>query len=250
MKNITKDFILSPNFNARPKPAIITTIVIHHTVISYAKTIELFQQTASKVSAHYVINLDGETVQMVNTNHRAWHAGKSSWRGNTDINSQSIGIELVNTGVEPFTNPQIDSLIELCKNLIAIYPTIEHRNIVGHADVAIGRKIDPNKHFPWNKLWDAEIGIYPQINGFHHPIPLNSRELLHLQKRLRSYGYGTEITGVLDKQTQSSINAFKQHFCSHNFQENGKNHWTEEDDKRLEEILDLAACRGAVTTTT
>lgn len=135
-------------------------VIIHHTSqVSVAQTIRTFQVPHSKVSSHYVIGKDGQIIQMLNDYDRAWHAGKSKWGSNTDINSSSIGIELDNNGRDAFPEAQIKSLLILLDTLKSKY-LIPQLNFIGHADIAPTRKNDPNVHFPWKKLADNGFGIW------------------------------------------------------------------------------------------
>ncbi len=144
------------NFNLR-KP---NYVVIHHTAQnSVEQTLRTFTLPRTQVSAHYVVSRDGETYQMLGDMYRAWHAGVGSWGGNTDINSSSIGIELDNDGFEEFSEEQIKSLLKLLEVLKKKYNIPAH-NFIGHSDLAPGRKVDPNPHFPWKKLAEKGFGIW------------------------------------------------------------------------------------------
>lgn len=150
----------SPNFGDRrgghEKPSM---IIIHYTGMKTGEeALERLCDLKSEVSAHYLIEEDGRLFQLVDDDKRAWHAGVSAWAGETDINSASIGIELVNPGHEwgyrAFPDVQIDVLIDLCRDLICKY-NIAPERILGHEDVAPGRKQDPGELFPWDKLKTA-----------------------------------------------------------------------------------------------
>ncbi|MBC3846085.1 N-acetylmuramoyl-L-alanine amidase [Winogradskyella echinorum] len=148
--------IESQNFSLR-KP---NFIVIHHTdQDSCEETYRTFALKQTQVSSHYVICDDGTVTQMLNDMLRGWHAGNSSWRSVTDLNSVSIGIELDNDGEEPFSYAQINNLIWLLENLTEKY-NIPKQNIIGHADVAPGRKTDPSALFPWKILAESGFGIW------------------------------------------------------------------------------------------
>ena len=149
----------SPNFNERALP--ISMLVLHYTGMKdAASAIERMTSADGGVSAHYCIAEDGEIVQMVREEDRAWHAGKSYWCEITDVNSASIGIELVNPGHEwgyrPFPGPQIAALVPLVSELVQLYH-IEPCHVVGHSDVAPARKEDPGELFPWDRL--AKLGL-------------------------------------------------------------------------------------------
>ena len=157
----------SPNFNERKCP--VSMIVLHYTVIPTCEEalVRLSETTnaAGKVSAHYLVDRDGSIYNLVDESKRAWHAGLGSWAGLDDINSRSIGIEIVNVGLtedgnrEPFPNAQIYAVIKLCKDIQTRY-NISPCNIVGHSDVAPARKQDPGEAFPWKTLAEAGVGIW------------------------------------------------------------------------------------------
>ncbi|WP_460923491.1 N-acetylmuramoyl-L-alanine amidase [Pontibacter brevis] len=135
-------------------------VVIHHTAQnSTEQTLKTFTEPATQVSAHYVIGKNGQVYHMLNDYLRAWHAGAGKWGNNTDLNSSSIGIELDNNGEEPFTEPQINSLLKV----LAILKKTHHistANFIGHSDIAPVRKVDPNPTFPWKLLAENGYGLW------------------------------------------------------------------------------------------
>lgn len=150
----------SPNFSDRRLGLNIQYIVIHYTEMkSGSASLQRLCDPAYEVSCHYLIDEDGSVFQLVAENKRAWHAGKSFWKGQTDLNSLSIGIELQNRGhpahLPPYPDVQINSLIVLLKDLTQRY-SLNSSHILGHSDIAFERKQDPGEHFPWafvmNKL--------------------------------------------------------------------------------------------------
>jgi N-acetylmuramoyl-L-alanine amidase len=192
---ISTEWISSVNFNLR-KP---NFIIIHHTAQdSLAQTIKTFTLTKPQVSAHYIIADDGRVVQMVNDYLRSWHGGNSIWGKNTDINSASIGIELDNNGVEPFSDKQIISLLALLKKLKKDY-TIPTQNIIGHSDIAPARKKDPSALFPWKLLALNGFGVWP--DDVLELAPTN----FNIEQGLRIIGYNT-------KNLPAAITAFKLHY--------------------------------------
>ncbi|MEL1242585.1 N-acetylmuramoyl-L-alanine amidase [Flavobacterium flavipallidum] len=192
---IHTEWISTVNFNLR-KP---NFIIIHHTAQdSLQQTTKTFTKTTSQVSAHYVIADDGHVVQMLNDYLRAWHAGISSWGRNTDINSSSIGIELDNNGVEPFSEAQITSLMALLSKLKKDY-NIPTQNIIGHSDIAPSRKKDPSALFPWKTLAENGFGIWKD-----DVLPLAPLEF-NPELALRVIGYNT-------KNLNAAITAFKLHY--------------------------------------
>ncbi len=149
----------SPNYNERLLP--ISIVVLHYTGMQDGPSaIERLTSAESKVSSHYVVAEDGQILRLVPENLRAWHAGKSHWRDITDVNSASIGIEIVNPGHEfgyrPFPRPQMESVCRLVGEIVKRY-NIEPANVVGHSDIAPARKDDPGELFDWEML--AKLGL-------------------------------------------------------------------------------------------
>lgn len=184
------------NFNLR-KP---NFVIIHHTAQdSCAQTLRTFTLSRTSVSAHYVVCKDGTLHHMLNDYLRAWHGGISKWGGLTDLNSASIGIELDNNGFQPFTEPQMASLLVLLDTLKKRYD-IPAANFIGHGDIAPTRKNDPNIYFPWKRLAGRGFGLwYDDTTGVMVPENFN-----HLQA-LRIVGYDL-------RDTTAAIRAFKRHF--------------------------------------
>lgn len=144
-------FIGSPNFE-RAKLRNIKYLIIHYTGMKNQKAaIKRLQSRVAKVSCHYLISKIGTIYQMVEDHNIAWHAGKSKWGADINLNSKSIGVELVNNGKEIFPKSQINSLIKLIKELKKKHK-IKINNILGHQDIAPGRKNDPGPLFPWSIL--------------------------------------------------------------------------------------------------
>ena len=185
------------NFNLR-KP---NFVIIHHTAQkSCPQTLQTFTtDTGRQVSAHYVICKDGTVHHMLNDYLRAWQAGVSKWGNITDVNSISIGIELDNNGKEPFTDPQIKSLLYLLAKLKTTYG-IPAANFIGHADIAPTRKDDPSVFFPWKELADKGYGLwYGDTTGVCLPAGFSSLTALRL--------IGYDI-----RDSSAAVRAFKRHF--------------------------------------
>jgi len=192
---ISTEWISTVNFNLR-KP---NFIILHHTAQdSLAQTLKTFTVEKTQVSAHYIIAENGRVVQMVNDYLRAWHGGNATWGRNTDINSASIGIELDNNGIKPFTDQQIISLLALLTKLKKDY-NIPTQNIIGHSDIAPTRKKDPSALFPWKLLAVNGFGIWP--DEVLEPAPAD----FNVEQGLRIIGFST-------KNLQSAIMAFKLHY--------------------------------------
>ena len=163
MPPITDTF--PPNYGPRPDGTAVDMLVLHYTGMrDAAAALDRLTDPDAEVSAHYLIEEDGTIHRLVAEDRRAWHAGVASWRGHTDINDRSIGIELVNPGHEfgyrPFPEPQMAALIALSTDILARHP-IPARNVVGHSDVAPTRKQDPGELFDWPRLAAAGIGLWP-----------------------------------------------------------------------------------------
>lgn len=184
------------NFNMR-KP---NFVIIHHTAQnSCDQTLRTFTLPRTAVSAHYVICRDGTVHHMLNDYLRAWHGGIARWGNTTDINSTSIGIELDNNGFEPFSEAQINSLLQVLASLKKKHG-IPTANFIGHGDIAPTRKNDPNWRFPWKTLADNGFGYwYSDTTNVNVPMGFD-----HLQA-LRVIGYDM-------KDTSAAIVAFKRHW--------------------------------------
>ncbi len=215
--------VASPNFGRRL--ADIDMIVLHYTGCSSAEAALLWMCSPdSQVSAHYLVDEDGEIVQLVDEGARAWHAGVAHWAGVDDINSCSIGIEIDNFGHElnplpPYPDKQIQALEELCGDIMARHGIAAHR-VIGHSDVAPARKSDPGEHFPWERLARAGIGAWVEAAGGEEgkagkvvARPGDEGEVVRrVQDDLRRLGYGLEASGVFDERTEAVVRAFQRHW--------------------------------------
>jgi N-acetylmuramoyl-L-alanine amidase len=219
---IVADIVPSPNHDERKQSRVPDMIVLHYTGMQTGMAaLERLCAANSKVSSHYVVFEDGRIVQCVPEELRAWHAGVSSWAGETDINSCSIGIEIVNPGHD-FGYPnyplrQIAAVISLCRSILTRRGPINSDRILAHSDVAPGRKQDPGEKFPWELLSESNIGHWVR------PAPLNldgaslnpgehGDAVTRMQRALKGYGYGIEETGTYDDATRDVITAFQRHF--------------------------------------
>lgn len=188
-------FVGTTNFSLR-KP---NFVVIHHTAQdSCAQTLRTFTLPRTQVSSHYVVCREGVVFHMLNDYFRAHHAGVSRWGNNTDLNSSSIGIEVDNNGSEPFSDQQINSLLDLLGRLKRTY-NIPQANFMGHADVAPGRKVDPSRFFPWQKLAENGYGYWYDTTNLTVPADFNPIQAL------RIIGYNIKDTGI-------AIQSYKIHF--------------------------------------
>ena len=158
-------------------------IVLHYTAMQSAQAaLERLCDETTEVSAHYIIAEDGTTWQMVDEAARAWHAGAGEWRGVTDINSRSIGIELANRGDHPFSEPQMQALEALMQGIMARW-VIRPEGVIAHSDMAPGRKCDPGSRFDWRRLALQGLAHWPQKSA---PQVVNPDQF---RCNLRAYGY-------------------------------------------------------------
>ncbi len=210
------DVVPSPNFEKRPDNINPDILLLHYTGMeSAAIACKRLCDPASKVSCHYLVENDGHIIQMVDEDMRAWHAGASSWRGVTDINTASIGIEIQNIGhngdYPDFGDAQMEAVIDLCTDIVLRHD-IAPENVLGHSDVAPARKTDPGEKFDWQRLWRAGVGhwIAPDVTD---SLPdQKDHDVKGLQVLLARYGYGIGISGVYDDRTRSVVEAFQRHF--------------------------------------
>lgn len=192
----TTNWVGTTNFSMR-KP---NFVIIHHTAQnSCEQTLKTFTLPRTQVSAHYVICKDGTVHHMLNDYLRAHHAGVSKWGNSTDINSNSIGIELDNNGFEPFNEPLLNSLMVLLDRLKKQH-NIPTANFIGHADIAPTRKNDPNWRFPWKNFADKGFGVW-YTDTTNVTVPENFNNL----QALRIVGYDI-------KDSSAAKMAFKRHW--------------------------------------
>ncbi len=218
--SIVSDVIPSPNFGERSKGRTPDMIVLHYTGMPDVEgALARLCQAGTEVSAHYVVLEDGRVVQCVQESKRAWHAGLSFWAGEEDINSCSIGIEIVNRGHDwgypDFPLRQVAAVIALCRGIIIRRNVAPHR-ILAHSDVAPERKQDPGEKFPWRALWDSGVGHWvppaPITRGEVMKLGADGPEVLALQNSLAQYGYGLTPSGHYDQATAAVVTAFQRHF--------------------------------------
>ncbi len=193
----------SPNFDERE--ASVSILVLHYTgMIDGALAIERLASPDSKVSCHYLVAEDGQVVRMVDESKRAWHAGRSYWRGLTALNNHSIGIEIVNPGHEhgyrPFPEAQIEALIPLVSEIVARHK-ITRGNVVGHSDIAPARKEDPGELFPWARLARLRLALPRPTKNLMDPHWTDGGFLLALER------FGYDVANPL-----AAIRAFQRRF--------------------------------------
>ena len=210
----------SPNFGKRAEGKPIDILILHYTGMASAeRALKWLCDPESSVSAHYFVFDDGRIVQLVDENDRAWHAGKSFWAGETDINSRSLGIEIANPGHEfgyrAFPDDQVEAVIALCADLARRHAIAPER-VLAHSDVAPLRKEDPGELFPWRRLHDAGIGHFvapepilagPDLRPGDDGIGVDM-----LKQELGQYGYGLAQGPAFDAETAAVVRAFQRHF--------------------------------------
>jgi N-acetylmuramoyl-L-alanine amidase len=218
---VVADLVLSPNHDERKDGRRPDMILLHYTGMPDANgALERLTSPASKVSCHYFVFEDGRVVQLVPESRRAWHAGASFWAGETDINSCSIGIEIVNPGHDfgypDFAARQIAAVTALCRGIVTRFAIAAER-VLAHSDVAPSRKQDPGEKFPWRRLHDCGVGHWVQPAPLSEPGEVLSpgeqgEAVAKLQGALAAYGYGIAATGSFDRSTGEVVTAFQRHF--------------------------------------
>jgi N-acetylmuramoyl-L-alanine amidase len=219
--------LVSPNYNERSKDVALEYIVLHYTGMRCAAdAIERLCDPEAKVSAHYVIDEGGGVLSLVEEEKRAWQAGESFWRGVRDMNSASIGIELVNPGHEfgyrPFPEVQTAALMQLLGEIIERRKMSPQKALLAHSDIAPARKKDPGELFPWEPLALRGYGAWP-VPSPADLAPLEAEEALRM---LREIGYETStfsaallafqrryypqgLSGKLDAETAARLRALR-----------------------------------------
>ena len=218
--SVASDTIPSMNFGERAQGRQPDMIVLHYTGMPDVEgALARLCTAGTDVSAHYVVLEDGRVVQCVPEAKRAWHAGVASWAGEEDINSCSIGVEIVNRGHDwgypDFPLRQIAAVIALCRGIILRRDIPAHR-IVGHSDVAPGRKKDPGEKFPWQSLANSGVGHWvrpaPIVRGDVLKSGNEGNDVRAMQEALAHYGYGIKASGKFDAATVEVVTAFQRHF--------------------------------------
>jgi len=210
----------SPNYGTRLEGRTPDMLILHYTGMeSSDAALDWLTREEAKVSAHYLVDEAGRIAQMVAEVDRAWHAGVGSWAGETDLNSCSIGIEIHNPGHEfgypDFPDVQMQAAEALCLDILS-RQAIPPERVLAHSDIAPGRKPDPGEKFDWARLARAGIGLWVE------PAPLagdtglgpgdESEAVAELQRGLREYGYGVEVTSTFGKGLEQVVEAFQRHF--------------------------------------
>lgn len=214
------EVIASPNHGERRDGRCPDILLLHYTGMDTAQgALDWLVNPLSEVSSHYFVFEDGRIVQLVPETRRAWHSGKSFWKGETDINSASIGIEIANAGhpggLPEFPAAQIEAVRGLCRDIVERWK-IPAERVLGHSDVAPVRKVDPGEKFPWGRLAASGVGHWVE------PAPVTGGRFFQrgdagppveaLQAMLALYGYNTPVSGEFCDRTHGDVEAFQRHF--------------------------------------
>jgi len=218
--SIASDVIASANYGDRNMDRLPDMIVLHYTGMPDVEgAIAKLCTIGTDVSAHYIVLEDGRIIQCVPEAKRAWHAGVAFWGGEEDINSCSIGVEIVNKGHDwgypEFPLRQIAAVIALCRGIMLRRKVPSHR-VLAHSDVAPFRKKDPGEKFPWHSLANSGVGHWvqpaPIVRGETLRLGSAGNDVRDLQQALARYGYGVPVNGKYDTATMEVVTAFQRHF--------------------------------------
>jgi N-acetylmuramoyl-L-alanine amidase len=215
---LVSDLHPSPNIEPRKAGYVPSILIMHYTGLpTVERAIDVLSRPDCKVSCHYVIDVDGRIIQMVSEECRAWHAGVSSWSGETDINSASIGFEIQNPGhmlgYPEFPAVQMEAVAALARDVIRRHHIAPQR-VLAHSDVAPGRKIDPGEKFDWGWLAGRGVGHWVA------PAPLveaeagspSTADVARARELLSEYGYKIDLKGTFCSDMQTIVKAFQLHF--------------------------------------
>ncbi len=218
--NLAHAQVASPNINERIAGQPVSILLLHYTgMVTAAKALRWLTAPESQVSCHYLVDEHGAITQMVDENKRAWHAGAGSWRGEEDVNSRSIGIEIHNPGHKPvyidFPKVQMSAVAELCRDILQRHK-ISARDVLAHSDIAPARKIDPGEKFDWGFLHQHGVGHWaapePLSGGSFLQQGDRGDAVLALQSLLKHYGYEIQLNSFFDEATRLVVAAFQRHF--------------------------------------
>jgi N-acetylmuramoyl-L-alanine amidase len=210
----------SPNHEARKGAARPDILLLHYTGMNSAEAaLRRLCDPQAGVSSHYVVFEDGRIFQLVPEKYRAYHAGVSSWEGESDVNSRSIGIEIGNQGHDygspEFPEAQMAAVVALSRDIVVRWSIAPH-HVLAHSDVAPARKRDPGESFPWRRLAEAGVGLWVEpeavVTGGELAPGAWGPDVAALQQALSSYGYGIDVTGIYDETTRIVVAAFQRHF--------------------------------------
>ena len=217
---------IDSTYTATSQDSRVQYLIIHFTTVDLARSLQVLTQ--GPVSSHYLVSeREGENpakvYQLVDENRRAFHAGVSSWKGATALNASSIGIEIVNLGgrrgpnglvFADFEPEQIDRVVELVRDIVVRHQ-IKPDRILGHSDIAPTRKNDPGPKFPWKRLADAGLIVWPDSSAVAErkaAFELALPSVSWFQEKLAKHGFTLPATGEQDKLTTDVISAFQQKY--------------------------------------
>lgn len=210
----------SPNFNMRVGARKPDMLVLHYTDMpTCGDALDRLVCPEAAVSSHYLVDHDGCIHQLVREDDRAWHAGVSFWAGETDLNSCSIGVEVVNTGhragYPDFSDVQMRAVSALCRDIVK-RRHIPASRVLAHSDIAPSRKIDPGEKFDWQSLARDGVGLWPApVSVSDAPLvgsAMRGDAVLEIQKKLSFIGYDVDVNGFFDRKTELVVAAFQRHF--------------------------------------
>lgn len=217
------DVVASPNIGERRNALQPELLILHYTGLETAqRSIDVLCDPVCEVSCHYLVDVDGRITQMVREADRAWHAGLSYWRGETDINSKSVGIEIQNPGhahgYPDFPEQQMAAVERLAEDIVTRH-AMRAQNVLAHSDIAPHRKIDPGEKFDWQRLARAGVGVWIEAQPLGDELSAGAFDAEVPDERVRTcqdllarYGYDTARDGLLDAAAGRVIAAFQRHF--------------------------------------
>jgi N-acetylmuramoyl-L-alanine amidase len=210
----------SPNFGDR-RGRSVDALILHYTGMrTGALALARLLDPASEVSCHYLVWEDGGVDQLVAESNRAWHAGRSTWAGETDMNAVSIGIEIVNAGHDggcpPYPTTQVEAVTKLATDICTRHNIVKRR-VLAHSDIAPDRKLDPGEWFPWDRLAASGIGLWSASAPAADDISAlglgsEGEHVIAFQRELREFGYSCPETGIFDSATAEIVAAFQRHY--------------------------------------
>ncbi len=218
---------IDTTFTAKSQDSRAQFLILHFTNENFERSLKIL--TEGSVSSHYLVDINPPDVyRLVDESRRAYHAGLSRWGTSAGLNASSIGIEIVNLGNQKtpqgtiwfdYPDAQIDAVIALVKEIVNRHQ-IRADRILGHSDIAPGRKVDPGPRFPWKRFAQEGLIPWPDADYVASKLPEYTAQLPDIawfQQKLALYGYGTPQTGQMDKGTRDVLEAFQLRFRQRNF---------------------------------
>ena len=221
--DLVDELVVSPNIGERRGRGRPKLLILHYTGLESARrSIDVLCDPVCEVSCHYLVDIDGRVTQMVREADRAWHAGRSFWQNETDVNSSSVGIEIQNPGhahgYPDFPEPQMKAIERLSLDIITRHG-MACEAVLAHSDIAPQRKIDPGEKFDWQRLHRAGVGHWVPPRTLGEELDAEAFDATNSDERVRAcqhllaqYGYDTKQDGLLDAAAGRVISAFQRHF--------------------------------------